>query len=187
MIITGEIKEVSTTSYKIGEKIVNQQMILVEYSFYRFVTTICFSASENLQVPEIHDQLFNFDFDIRTKYVNEKLYTDFIMKEITPVSKIGESNFLIVAKTNFNTDFIEILKTEDIKGRLKHTVVLQPKEPETKKIYAYYWEDNAYLKEINEISLLQLNCKSLPYKDRWINNIEIWRTVENDNFLGSII
>lgn len=187
MIITGEIKEVKSTSYTIGEKVINQKIILVEYNFYRFVTTICFTASETFQIPEDMQQLFNFEFDIKTKYVNEKLFTDFILTDISLASQIGESNFLIVVKTNFSKQNIEILKTEEIKGRLKHTVALSPKNAESKIIYAYYWDDNSYLKDVNDIDLLQLSCKSLPYKDRWINNVEIWRTVENDNFLGSII
>ena len=187
MIITGEIKEVSKTSFTVGEKLVHQQLIRVEYTFYRFVTTICFAASEDFMLPEDLNPLYNFEFDIRTKYIADKIYTDFFLKEITPVSKIGDDNFLIVVKTNFKKEGMEVLKSEEIKGRIKHTVALFPEDKTNKKIFAYYWEDNAHLTEINQVDLLQLNCKSLPYKDKWINNVEVWRTVTNDNYIGSII
>ena len=187
MVITGEIKEVSKTSFTIGEKVVVQQIIRVEYNFYRFITTICFAATENFVLPKDLNQLYNFDFDIRTKFIAGKIYTDFFLKEILPVSKIGEDNFLIVVQTNFKKENLEILKTEDVKGRIKHTVALVSENKNNKKVYAYYWEDNVHLAEINQIDLLQLSCKSLPYKDKWINNIEIWRTVTNDNYIGSII
>jgi len=187
MIITGEIKEVSATSYTKDNKVINQKLIRIEYDFYRFVTTICFVASDNFDIPEDFDQLYNFNFDVKTKYVNDKMFTDFILKKITPASQIGEDNFLVVVKTNFEISNLKILRTEQIKGRLKNIVLLKAKNETEKDIYAYYWEDNNYLKDLNKVNLLQLNCKSLPYQNRWINNVEIWRTVENDNFLGSII
>ena len=40
MIITGEIKEVSKTSFTVGEKLVHQQLIRVEYTFYRYFTPV---------------------------------------------------------------------------------------------------------------------------------------------------
>lgn len=187
MVITGEIKEVSKTSFTVGEKVVVQQIIRVEYNFYRFVTTICFAASEDFTMPEDLNQLYNFDFDIRTKYIADKIYTDFFLKAILPANKIGDANYLIVAKTNFKKQQIEILKTEEIKGRIKHTVALFPEDVKQRIVYAYYWEDNSHLTDINQVELLQLNCKSLPYKNKWINNVEVWRTVTNDNYIGSII
>src|SRR5690606_13069023 len=114
------------TSFSIGEKVIYQQIIRVEYNFYRFVTTICFAASEDFVLPEDLNELYNFEFDIRTKYIADKIYTDFFLKEITPASKIGEDNFLIVVKTNFKKERIEILKSEEIKDRIKHTVALIP-------------------------------------------------------------
>nr|WP_297308691.1 hypothetical protein [uncultured Flavobacterium sp.] len=187
MVITGEIKEVSKTSFTIGQKVVVQQIIRVEYNFYRFVTTICFAASEDFALPTDLNQLYNFDFDIRTKYIGDKIYTDFFLKNVLPASKIGDDNYLIVAKTNFKKERIEILKSEEIKGRTKHTVALFPDDIKQRIIYAYYWEDNSHLADINEVELLQLNCKSLPYKNKWINNVEVWRTITNDNYIGSII
>lgn len=187
MVITGEIKEVSKTSFTIGEKIVQQKIIRVEYTFYRFVTTICFTASDDFKLPEDRNELYDFEFDIRTKYIGDKIYTDFFLKAIQPASKIGDENYLIVAKTNFKKEKIEILKSEEIKGRTKHTVALFPEDTKQRIVYGYYWEDNTHLTEINEIDLLQLNCKSLPYKNKWINNVEVWRTITNDNYIGSII
>ncbi|MDN3709213.1 DUF3127 domain-containing protein [Myroides ceti] len=41
--------------------------------------------------------------------------------------------------------------------------------------------------EVSDISTLQLNCRCLQYKNKWINNIEIWRTGMQENFIGSIL
>lgn len=187
MIITGTIDQVQTRSYYRNDKKINYYEILVSYNFYNGVNQILLLAKDfDKRDLNNKEQLFVFDFDTATKFVNDKLTTDFYLHSYKPVSEKSKSP-LIVVRTYFEKDSFEVLKKQEIKGRVKVFGRFTPKNKRENDLYCYFWEDNHFLVDINKVSKIQLNCRSLPYKDKFISNIEVWRTMENDNFLGSIL
>ncbi|MDN3709153.1 hypothetical protein QW060_19080 [Myroides ceti] len=107
------------------------------------------------------------------------------MHEISEVQELSEGLILTIVETHIEKKEIHILSREQVKGRTKNTVEIDTDD--NKKLHVFYWEDNHYLTEISDISTLQLNCRCLQYKNKWINNIEIWRTGMQENFIGSIL
>lgn len=187
MIITGTISEVFPRFYYKEGKKINYYEILVSYNFYNGVNQILLLAKDfDKRDLSNKDQLFSFTFDIATKYVNDKLTTDFYLQSYKKVGTQGE-NALIVIRTYFEKTSFEVLKKQEVKNRVKvfgkFTSIHRNQPP----LFCYFWEDNHFLVDINSITKIQLNCRSLPYKDKYISNVEVWRTMENDNFLGSIL
>ena len=114
------------------------------------------------------------------------LAKDFYLHSYKQLPK-SEENPLIVVRTYFEKDQFEVLDKQVVKGRTKIFARFTPKNKRENDLYCYFWEDNHFLVDLNKVSKIQLNCRSLPYKDKFISNIEVWRTMENDNFLGSIL
>ena len=94
---------------------------------------------------------------------------------------------MIVIRTYFEKSKLEVLQKQNVKGRVKVFARFTSIYKDEPDLFCYFWEDNHFLVDINKVAKIQLNCRSLPYKDKYISNVEVWRTMENDNFLGSII
>lgn len=187
MIITGKIDQVQHRSYYRNDKKINYYELLVCYNFYNGVNQIVLLAKDfDKKHLSNADQLFAFEFDAATKYLNGKLITDFYLQSYKIIDK-STSNTLVVVRTYFEKDTFEVLKKETVKGRVKVFARFTPVDKKEADLYCYFWEDNHFLVDLNNVSKIQLNCRSLPYKDKFISNIEVWRTFENDNFIGSIL
>lgn len=187
MIITGTIDEVfSRFYYKEGKKI-NYYELLVSYNFYNGVNQILLLAKD-FDKRDLNDkeQLFVFDFEAATKFVNGRLTTDFYIQSYKPLHQ-KEGSSLIVVRTYFEKDTFEVLQKQEVKGRTKIFGKFTSKNRRESDLYCYFWEDNHFLTDLNKVSKIQLNCRSLPYKDKYISNIEVWRTIKNDDFIGSIL
>lgn len=187
MIITGKINQVQHRSYYRNDKKINYFEILVSYNFYNGVNQILLLAKDfDKEHLSNTDQLFAFEFDAATKYLNGKLITDFYLQSYKKIDN-SASNTLVVVRTYFEKDTFEVLKKEKVKGRVKVFARFTPVDKKGSDLYCYFWEDNHFLVDLNNVSKIQLNCRSLPYKDKFISNVEVWRTMENENFIGSII
>lgn len=187
MIITGTIDQVSPRFYYKEGKKINYFELLVSYNFYKGMNQILLLAKDfDKRDLNNKEQLFVFDFDAATKFINNKLTTDFYLHSYKKLPK-SEDNPLIVVRTYFEKDKFEVLQKQIVKGRTKVFARFTPINKRENDLYCYFWEDNHFLIDINKVSKIQLNCRSLPYKDKYISNIEVWRTMENDNFLGSIL
>lgn len=187
MIITGTIDHVQHRSYYRNDKKINYYEVLVSYNFYNGVNQILLLAKDfDKRYVSSKDQLFVFDFDAATKFINGKLTTDFYLHECKPLTK-KDGNSLVVVRTYFEKDKFEVLQKQDVKGRTKIFAKFTSKDPNQPPLHCYFWEDNHFLVDLNKVNKIQLNCRSLPYKDKFISNIEIWRTMDNDNFIGSIL
>lgn len=185
MMVTGYIEEVFPFSYEKGGKMYHKKHVLVSYPFYSQVNKILFTVNDQLVLPQDWAQQYTFSFDAVTKFSHQKVFTDFYLHQISPALKVNEEAYLVLIDTKFCKQDLRILKEEEVKGRVKNTAVLRGENEET--LHVFYWKDNHFLQELDKTATVQLNCRSLQYKDRWINNIEIWRTVENDDFMGSIV
>lgn len=185
MIITGYIESVTPFSYSKASKTIYKKHVLVTYPFYSLMNKILFTVSDQVQIPEDWSTAYQFNFEPVTKYLHEKIFTDFYLHEISEVQQLSAGFTLTIVETHIEKKEIHILSKEQVKGRTKNSVEIQTQD--NKKLHVFYWEDNHYLTEINNISTLQLNCRCLQYKNKWINNIEIWRTGMQENFIGSIL
>ena len=187
MTITGTIDQVFPRFYYREGKKINYYEVLVSYNFYNGINQILLLAKDfNKHDVNNKEQLFVFDFDIATKFVNAKLTTDFYLQSYKKINNSVE-NPLIVIRTYFEKDQFEVLQKQKVKNRVKvfgKFTSIHKNEP---PLYCYFWEDNHFLVDLNTVTKIQLNCRSLPYKDKFISNVEVWRTMENDNFLGSIM
>lgn len=187
MTITGTINQVFPRFYYKEGKKINYYELLVSYNFYNGVNEILLLAKDfDKRDLNNKEQLFVFEFDIASKFVNDKLMTDFYLQSYKKVSNQNE-NPLIVIRTYFEKSGFEVLNKQEVKKRVKvfgkFTSIYRNQPP----LFCYFWEDNHFLVDINKVSKIQLNCRSLPYKDKYISNVEVWRTMENDNFIGSIL
>ena len=187
MTITGTIDQVFSRFYYRDGKKINYFEILVSYNFYNGINQILLLAKDfNKSDLNNNEQMFVFDFDIATKYINNKLTTDFYLQSYKKVeNKKGAS--LIVIRTYFEKDSFEVLQKQKVKNRVKVFGKFTSVHKNDLPLYCYFWEDNHFLVDINKVTKIQLNCRSLPYKDKFISNVEVWRTMEKDNFLGSIL
>ncbi len=185
MTITGYIEQVFPFSYEKGGKLYRKKHVLVNYPFYSQINKILFTVNDQLILPEDWTQQYTFLFDAVTKFSHQKVFTDFYLHHINPALKVNEEAYLVVVDTKFCKQEMVLLKEEEVKGRIKNTVVLTGENQ--KLLHVFYWKDNHFLQQLDQTATVQLNCRSLEYKDRWINNIEIWRTVEHDDFMGSIV
>lgn len=187
MTITGTIDEVfSRFYYKEGKKI-NYYELLVSYNFYNGVNQILLLAKDfDKRNLNNKDQLYVFEFDTATKFVHGKLITDFYLQSYKKIDSNTEHP-LIVIRTYFEKSKLEVLQKQNVKGRVKVFARFTSIHKDEPDLFCYFWEDNHFLVDINKVAKIQLNCRSLPYKDKYISNVEVWRTMENDNFLGSII
>jgi len=187
MIITGTIDQVQTRFYYRNDKKINYYEILVSYNFYNGVNQILLLAKDfDKRDLNNKEQLFVFDFDAATKFVNDKLTTDFYLQGYKPIPK-KEGNSLVVVRTYFEKDKLEVLGKQVVKGRTKVFAKFTPKNKQDNDLYCYFWEDNHFLVDLNKVTKIQLNCRSLPYKDKFISNVEVWRTMEKEDFIGSIL
>ncbi|WKW46529.1 hypothetical protein P3875_00165 [Myroides sp. JBRI-B21084] len=187
MIITGTIDQVFPRFYYKDGKKINYYELLVSYNFYNGINQILLLAKDfDHRNSNNKEQLYSFNFDIASKYVNGKLTTDFYLQSYKKIANDSE-NKLIVIRTYFEKIDFEVLKKEEVKNRKKVFGKFTSIHKNQPALYCYFWEDNHFLVDINKVSKIQLNCRSLPYKDKYISNVEVWRTMENDNFLGSII
>ncbi|KAA5538400.1 hypothetical protein [Paenimyroides baculatum] len=187
MTITGTINQVFPRFYYKEGKKINYYEILVSYNFYNGVNEILLLAKDfDKRDLNNNEQLFVFEFDIASKFVNEKLMTDFYLQSYKKMDNKSE-NSLIIIRTYYEKNTFEVLKKQEVKNRVKvfgkFTSIHRNQPP----LFCYFWEDNHFLTDINKVSKIQLNCRSLPYKDKYISNVEVWRTMENDNFIGSIL
>lgn len=187
MTITGTIDQVfSRFYYKEGKKI-NYYELLVSYNFYNGMNQILLLARDfDKRDLNNEEQLYTFDFDIATKFVNDKLTTDFYLQGYKKIDS-GIENPLIIIRTYFEKKSFEVLKKQEVKNRVKTFGKFTSIHRNEAPLYCYFWEDNHFLIDINKVAKIQLNCRSLPYKDKYISNVEVWRTMENDNFIGSIL
>lgn len=187
MIITGTIDQVQHKSYYRNDKKINYYELLVSYNFYNGVNQILLLAKDfDKKYLHAKDQLFSFEFDAATKFINGKLTTDFYLHSYKALQK-KEGPSLVVVRTYFEKEKMEVLQKQEVKGRTKVFAKFTSKNPNVPDLYCYFWEDNHFLVDLNNVSKIQLNCRSLPYKDKFISNVEVWRTMENENFIGSII
>lgn|SRR5690554_1998040 len=186
MTITGTVDQIfSRFYYKEGKKI-NYYELLVSYNFYNGINQILLLTKDFDQRSWTKDQLYSFEFNSATKFVNGKLITDFYLQSFKKKTTTSEHS-LIVIRTYFEKKSIEVLLKQTVKGRVKVFARFTSIDKNEPDLYCYYWEDNHFLKDIEEVSKIQLNCRSLPYRDKYISNIEVWRTIKNDDFLGSIL
>ena len=187
MTITGTIDQVFPRFYYREGKKINYYEVLVSYNFYNGVNQILLLAKD-FDKRDMHnkEQLFVFEFDIATKYIDNRLTTDFYLQSYKKINPTQGAS-LIVIRTYFEKDSFEVLGKQVIKGRTKVFARFTPKNKNDNDLYCYFWEDNHFLVDINKVTKIQLNCRSLPYKDKYISNVEVWRTMENDNFIGSIL
>lgn len=187
MIITGTIDQVQNRSYYRNDKKINYYEILVSYNFYNGVNQILLLAKDfDKKHLAQKEQLFVFEFDAATKFINGKLMTDFYLHSYKPIQK-KDGNALVVVRTYFEKEKFEVLQKQEVKDRTKVFAKFTSKNPNEPALYCYFWEDNHFLVDLNKTTKIQLNCRSLPYKDKYISNVEVWRTMENENFIGSII
>ena len=187
MIITGTIDQIQNKSYYRDNKKINYYEVLVSYNFYNGVNQILLLAKEfDKRALNNKEQLYTFEFDAATKFINGKLTTDFYLQSYKRLDP-KEEHPLIVVRTYFEKDTFEVLQKQEVKGRVKIFGKFTAKNPKNPPLYCYFWEDNHFLIDLNKVTKIQLNCRSLPYKDKFISNIEVWRTMENDNFIGSIL
>jgi|SRR5690606_14997970 len=187
MIITGTIDQVFPRFYYRDGKKINYHEILVSYNFYNNVNQILLLAKDfDKRDLSNKDQLFAFTFDIATKYVNGKLTTDFYLQSYKKI-EFNDSVSLIVIRTYFEKSDFEVLQKQTVKDRIKVFARFTSIHKNQPDLYCYFCEDNHFLIDLNKVTKIQLNCRSLPYKDKFISNIEVWRTMENDNYLGSIL
>ena|SRR5690554_1659724 len=187
MTITGTIDQVFPRFYYKEGKKINYYELLVSYNFYNGVNQILLLAKDfDKRSLKDDTQMYVFEFNAATKYVNGKLTTDFYLQSYKKmVSETG--NPLIVVRTYFEKDKFEVLRKQEVKVRTKVFARFTSIYKDESDLFCYFWEDNHFLVDINKVTKIQLNCRSLPYKDKYISNIEVWRTMENDNFLGSIL
>lgn len=187
MTITGTINEVFPKFYYKEGKKINYYELLVTYNFYNGENQILLLAKDfDKRNLADRSQLFLFEFDTATKFVNGKLMTDFYLQSYKKIDSKAE-NPLIVVRTYFEKDKMEVLQKQQVKGRVKVFAKFTSRNKRQPDLYCYFWEDNHFLVDLNEVQKIQLNCRSLPYKDKFISNVEVWRTMKNDNFLGSIL
>lgn len=188
MIITGTIDAIWHKSYYRNDKKINYYEILVSYSFYNGMNQILLLAKDFDKHTALSnkEQLYTFDFDAATKFVNGKLMTDFYLQSYKALDT-REEHPLIVVRTYFEKDQFEVLQKQEVKGRVKIFGKFTAKDAKNPPLYCYFWEDNHFLVDLHKVSKIQLNCRSLPYRDKYISNIEVWRTMDNDNFIGSIL
>lgn len=185
MLVTGYIEEIIPFSYENNGRMYHKKHIVINYPFYNQINKIVLTANHQLVLPDDFDQPFTFTFEPVTRFSHNKIFTDFYLHAIQSALKVTEEAFLTLVDTKIEAEELVVLKEEEINGRLKKTVALHTVAHKT--LHLYYWSDNAFLASMTQNSVLQINCKSLYHKNRWINNMEIWRTVHNDDFLGSII
>ena len=185
MLITGYIEEIIPFSYQNNGKTYHKNHIVISYPFYNLENKIVLTANNQIELPTNLDQQYVFSFDAVTRYAHEKLFTDFYVHKIHNALKVTEEAYLTIVDTKVRFTAIELIKEEEIKGRIKKTVVLHLEDQSD--LHVFYWEDNPYVQDIAAVNTLQLNGRSMYHKNRWINNLEIWRTIEKDDFLGSII
>lgn len=186
MTITGTVDQIFSRFYHKEGKKINYYELLVSYNFYNGVNQILILAKDFDKLSWTKEQLYRFEFDTATKFVNGKLITDFYLQSNVKITATSEHS-LIVIRTYFEKKTHEILQKQTVKGRVKvfaRFISIDKNEPD---LYCYYWEDNHFLQDIKEVSKIQLNCRSLPYRDKYISNVEVWRTIKNDDFLGSIL
>lgn len=187
MIITGTIDQVFPRFYYKEGKKINYYELLVSYNFYNGMNQILLLAKDfDRRHLNDKEKMYAFEFNAATKFVNGKLTTDFYLQSYKPIAQ-KDGNSLIVVRTYFEKDKFEVLQKQEVKGRTKVFGKFTPKNKKEGDLYCYFWEDNHFLVDMNKVSKIQLNCRSLPYKDKYISNIEVWRTMENDHFLGSIL
>src|SRR5690606_15248373 len=112
MIITGKIDQVQHRSYYRNDKKINYYELLVSYNFYNGVNQIVLLAED---IDKKHrsnaDQLFAFEFDAATKYLNGNLITDFYLQSYKIIDK-STSNTLVGGRTYFEKGTFEVLKKE---------------------------------------------------------------------------
>lgn len=187
MTITGTIDQVFPRFYYREGKKINYYEVLVSYNFYNGVNQILLLAKD-FDKRDIHnkEQLFVFEFDIATKYIDNRLTTDFYLQSYKKINPTQGAS-LIVIRTYFEKDSFEVLQKQKVKKRVKVFGKFTSIHKNEAPLYCYFWEDNHFLVDLNNVSKIQLNCRSLPYKDKYISNVEVWRTMENDNFIGSIL
>ncbi|WP_372473560.1 hypothetical protein AB4865_12090 [Capnocytophaga sp. ARDL2] len=186
MIITGTIEKITHKAYYRDDKKINYYEVLVVYNFYNNINHILLLSKDIIKWDKSKDKLFVFEFEPATKYVNQKLTTDFYLKSYKEVqSKSGKT--LTVVTTYYEKKSFEVLHKQEVKGRVKVFGKFISIYPDVAPLYCYFWEDNYFLVDLNKVEKIQLNCKSLPYKDKYISNIEVWRTLKKDNFIGSIL
>lgn len=185
MRITGFIEKQTPFTYQKEGKIYRKKHLLVRYPFYNQFEKIWLTVNDQLEIPANWSKQYVFTFDAVTKFSHPKIFTDFYLHAISNAIEIDTNSFFVICDTDFCKDEFQVLNSEDVKGRIKKTVVLKNKSQHV--LHVYYWEDNFFLQNLEESNKVQLHCRSLPYKDKWINNIEIWRTQTNENFIGTIL
>lgn len=187
MTITGTIDQVFSRFYYREGKKINYFEVLVSYNFYNGVNQILLLAKDfDKRDTHNQEQLFVFEFDIATKYIDNRLTTDFYLQSYKKINQTQGAS-LIVIRTYFEKDSFEVLQKQKVKNRMKvfgkFTSIYKNEAP----LYCYFWEDNHFLVDLNKVSKIQLNCRSLPYKDKFISNVEVWRTMGKEDFIGSIL
>lgn len=187
MIITGTITQVYPKFYYREGKKINYFEVLVSYNFYNGVNQILLLAKDfDKRDTQDKEQLFVFEFDIATKYIHNRLTTDFYLQSYKKINQ-SQGASLIVIRTYFEKDSFEVLQKQKVKNRVKVFSKFNSIDRNQPPLYCYFWEDNHFLVDLNKVSKIQLNCRSLPYKDKFISNVEVWRTMEKEDFIGSII
>lgn len=186
MIITGTIKKITHKAYYRENKKINYYEILVAYNFYNNINYILLLSKDIIRYDNSKDKNFVFEFEPATKYINNKFTTDFYLKSYKELKTENEKK-LVVVNTYYEKKSFEVLHKQEVKGRIKVFAKFTSIYPEVPPLYCYFWEDNYFLADLKNVEKIQLNCKSLPYKDKYISNIEVWRTLKKNNFIGSIL
>src|SRR5690606_30714856 len=109
MTITGTIDQVFPRFYYREGKKINYYEVLVSYNFYNGVNQILLLAKD-FDKRDIHnkEQLFVFEFDIATKYIDNRLTTDFYLQSYKKINPTQGAS-LIVIRTYFEKDSFELL------------------------------------------------------------------------------
>lgn len=100
MIITGYIESVTPFSYTKASKTIHKKRVLVTYPFYSLMNKILFTVSDQVQIPEDWSTAYQFSFEPVTKYMHEKIFTDFYLHEISEVQLLSEGLTLTIVQTN---------------------------------------------------------------------------------------
>ncbi len=185
MVITGYIESITPFTYEKEGRKLTKYHILVCYSFYGVIHHILFTATNQLEIPDEIEELFHFDFQPITRYIHGKVFTDFYLHNVTKAIRISDQHDFMLIETTVQKQNMHVLKTEQIKERTKVTVEIVLADGSI--LHAFYWKNNKYLDKIEGHSWLQICCKSLQYKDKWINNMEVWRAMKKNSFVGSIL
>ena len=97
MTITGTINQVFPRFYYKEGKKINYYEILVSYNFYNGVNEILLLAKDfDKRDLNNNEQLFVFEFDIASKFVNEKLMTDFYLQSYKKIDSKSENPLIII-------------------------------------------------------------------------------------------